>query len=243
MFIKKPDGNAISFLAVIPARGGSKRAPNKNIRPLRGKPLVSWSIEAALKSKLIDRIVVSSDDTNVLSIAGAYGQRVDTIIRPAHLSSDTAKTPDVVIHAMDSLRQSYDAVILLQPTSPFRTAIHIDEAIARYVQKGADGIISVTKAPVSPLWCNILPEDGSMSHFLDRHLIETRSQDFPVYHTLNGAIFIANTRKLREQGHFYLTENVYAYDMSTAASVDIDTEEDFAYAEFLCTQNTAVSTP
>lgn len=82
-----------------------------------------------------------------------------------------------------------------------------------------------------------------MSDFLDRRLIETRSQDFPVYHTLNGAIFIANTKKFREQGHFYLSERIYAYVMSTAASLDIDTEEDFAYAEFLCTQNIDVRVP
>lgn len=243
MFLNNPDMNAVSFLAVIPARGGSKRTPNKNIRPLHGKPLVSWSIEAALESKFIDRIVVSSDDDSVLGIAAEYGRRVDAIKRPAYLSSDTAKTPDVVIHAIDSLQQPYDAVILLQPTSPFRTALHIDEAVAQYVQKGADGIISVTKATISPLWCNILPEDGDMSDFLDRRLIETRSQDFPVYHTLNGAIFIANTKKFREQGHFYLSERIYAYVMSTAASLDIDTEEDFAYAEFLCTQNIDVRVP
>jgi CMP-N,N'-diacetyllegionaminic acid synthase len=115
-----------SFLAIIPARGGSKRLPNKNILNLAGKPLIEWSIDAALKSKYIDKVVVSSDDENILKIAK---DKCDIIKRPKELATDTASSIDVIKHVLDNLEKKYDYIVLLQPTSPLRNEKHIDEAI------------------------------------------------------------------------------------------------------------------
>ena len=118
-----------TFLAIIPARGGSKRLPRKNLLDLSGKPLIAWSIEAGLKSKYIDKLVVSSDDNKILDIADTYN--IQAIKRPKKLSNDTATTFDAIKHTIDKL-ESYDYIVLLQPTSPLRNCKHIDESIGVY---------------------------------------------------------------------------------------------------------------
>ena len=219
-----------TFLAIIPARGGSKRLPRKNILDLCGKPLISWSIEAALKSKYISKVVVSSDDEEILNISSNFG--ADIIKRPYELANDTATTFDAIKHTIDNL-EKYDYIVLLQPTSPLRNEKHIDEAIELLEEKQADAIVSVCEMDHSPLWSNTLPEDGNMRGFLREEILNKRSQDLEKYYRLNGAIYICKTDKLLENKSFFLKDNIFAYIMDRKSSIDIDEEIDFEIAKVL----------
>lgn len=219
-----------TFLAIIPARGGSKRLPRKNILNLCGKPLIAWSVEAGLKSKYIDKVVVSSDDDAILSISNKFGAK--TIKRPDKLATDTATTFDAIKHTIENL-EKYNYIVLLQPTSPLRDSQHIDEAIELLEEKKADAIISVCEMDHSPLWSNTLPEDGSMNNFLRDDVLNKRSQELEKYYRINGAIYICKTDKLLENKGFFLKENIFAYIMNKESSIDIDEEIDFKMAEAL----------
>ena len=223
-----------TFLAIIPARGGSKRLPRKNLLDLCGKPLIAWSIEAALKSKYISKVIVSSDDEEILNIAKEY--KADFIKRPDELASDTATTFDALKHTLENV-EKYDYVVLLQPTSPLRSEKHIDEAIELLKEKNADAIISVCEVEHSPLWSNTLDENLDMSNFLRDEVLNKRSQDLSKYYRLNGAIYICKTDKLLQNKGFFLKENIYAYKMNKKHSVDIDEEIDFIIAEKLMQHN------
>ena len=219
--------NNKTFLAIIPARGGSKRLPRKNVLDLCGKPLISYTIEAGLKSKYIDKVIVTSDDEEILSISKRYG--ADIIVRPEELGSDTATTFDVLEHTINSL-EKYDYIVLLQPTSPLRDEKHIDEAIELLNKKDAHSVISVCEAEHSPLWCNTLNEDLNISNFLSKETLDKRSQDLPKYYRINGAIYICKTKKLLEKKSFFLKENIFAYIMDRKSSIDIDEQIDFMIA-------------
>ncbi|MBP7742355.1 MAG: acylneuraminate cytidylyltransferase family protein [Aliarcobacter sp.] len=221
-----------TFLAIIPARGGSKRLPRKNVLDLCGKPLIAWSIEAALKSKYISKIIVSSDDEEILNIAKEY--KADFIKRPYELASDTATTFDALKHTLENV-EKYDYVVLLQPTSPLRTEKHINEAIELLEEKNADAIISVCEMEHSPLWSNILDENLDMSNFLSDEVLNKRSQDLPKYYRLNGAIYICKIDKFLQNRGFFLKDKVFAYIMDKKDSVDIDEEIDFKLAQFCLT--------
>ena len=220
-----------SILAVIPARGNSKRLPNKNILDLEGKPLIAWTIEAGLSSKYIDSVVVSSDSDNILDISKKFG--TDIIKRPDELASDTATSFDAVKHAIKNTIETFDYVILLQPTSPLRNNCHIDEAFELLIKMNAAAIISVVEMDHSPLWSNTLPKDRSMVNFLKNEVLNKRSQDLVKYYCLNGAIDICKSEKLLKEKSFFLKENIYAYKMDRESSIDIDDEFDFSIAEFL----------
>jgi len=216
------------FLAIIPARGGSKRLPRKNILDLNGKPLIAWSIEAGLKSQYIDTVVVTSDDDEILDISKKFGAK--TIKRAEELASDTATTFDAIKHTIDNL-EKYDYIVLLQPTSPLRDEKHIDETIELLESKNADAVVSVCEMDHSPLWSNTLPQDGNMSGFLIDEVLNKRSQDLEKYYRLNGAIYICQTEKLLENKSFFLKDNIFAYVMDRKNSIDIDEEIDFQIAE------------
>src|SRR5574344_33525 len=215
------------FLAIIPARGGSKRLPRKNVLDLCGKPLIAYSIEAGLQSKYIDKIVVSSDDEEILQISKKFG--AETIKRPDYLAGDTATTFDAIKHTIENV-EKYDYIVLLQPTSPLRNEKHIDEAIELLEEKQADAIVSVCEMDHSPLWSNILPEDGNMRGFLREEILNKRSQDLEKYYRLNGAIYICKTYKLLKNKTFFLKDNIFAYIMDRKSSIDIDEEIDFMIA-------------
>jgi len=219
-----------TFLAIIPARGGSKRLPRKNILNLCGKPLISYSIEAGLKSKYIDKVVVNSDDNEILETAQKFGAK--TIKRPHNLANDTSTTFDALKHTIDNL-EKYDYVVLLQATSPLRTAKHINEAIELLEEKNANAVVSVCQMEHSPLWSNILPKDGNMKDFLKDEILNKRSQDLEQYYRLNGAIYICKTDEFLENKGFFLKENIFAYIMDRKSSVDIDEEIDFKLVEVL----------
>ena len=208
-----------TFLVIIPARGGSKRLPRKNVLNLHGKPLIAYSIEAGLKSKYIDKVIVTSDDDEILTISERYG--ADTIKRPDELASDTATTFDAIKHAMENCER-YDYIILLQPTSPLRNEKHIDEAIELLESKNADAVVSVCEMDHSPLWSNTLNDSLSMSDFLKDEVVNKRSQDLEKYYRLNGAIYICNIKKFLKEESFFLKDKIFAYKMDREKSIDID---------------------
>jgi len=222
-----------TFLAIIPARGGSKRLPKKNILDLKGKPLIAYSIEAGLQSKYIDKVIVSSDDDEILDTSKAFGAEI--IKRPDALASDTATSFDAIKHTIENI-EKYDYIVLLQPTSPLRSALQIDEAIELLETKEANAIVSVCEMDHSPLWSNTLPKDGNMSGFLRDEVLNKRSQDLETYYRVNGAIYICKTEKLLEEESFFLKENIYGFVMDRESSVDIDEAIDFKLAEWIISQ-------
>jgi len=219
-----------TFLAIIPARGGSKRLPRKNVLDLNGQPLITYSIEAGLKSSYVDKVVVSSDSVEILEIAREY--KAQTLNRPDYLANDTATTFDAVKHTIENF-EKYDYIVLLQPTSPLRDAQHIDEAIKLLDAKNADAIVSVCEMEHSPLWSNTLDSSLSMQEFLREEVLNKRSQDLEKYYRLNGAIYICETKKLLEEENFLLRNNIFAYVMSRECSIDIDEKIDFDMANLL----------
>ena len=219
-----------TFLAIILARGGSKRLPRKNILDLNGKPLIAYSIEAGLQSKYIDKVIVSSDDEEILSISKKFG--ADIIKRPNKLANDTATSLDAIKHTIENT-DKYDYIILLQPTSPLRNAKHIDEAIELLEIKKANAIVSICEMDHSPLWSNTLPQDGSMKEFLRDEVVNKLSQDLPKYYRLNGAIYICKTNRLLEEKSFFLKDNIYSFIMDRKSSIDIDEEIDFKIVEVI----------
>ena len=216
------------YLAIIPARGGSKRLPNKNILNLNEKPLIAYSIEAGLKSKYINKVVVTSDSDEILNISSKYG--ANTIKRPNFLSTDISTSFDAIKHTIDNF-EKYEYIILLQPTSPLRDEKDIDNAIILLNEKKADAIISVCEMD-HPVQCtDILPQDLSLNKFLNKEDCQKRSQDLKNYYRLNGAIYICKTSKLLEEKTFELKDNIYAYKMNRLKSVDIDTKLDFLFVQ------------
>ena len=220
-----------TFLAVISARGGSKRLPRKNVLNLVGKPLIAWTIEAAKSSKYIDHFIVTTDDQEISEISKKYGAEV--LARPDELASDTSSSVDVALHAIEVQDQNYDYLILLQPTSPLRTGQHIDEAIKLLFTNDANAITSVCETSHSPLWANTLPEDGCMADFIHEEVKDRQSQELPVFFQLNGAIYIVNIESFKRNKSFIFASDNYAYVMSEKHSVDIDTELDLEIASLL----------
>ena len=218
-------------MAFIPARGGSKRLPNKNILPLAEKPLIAWSINAAIGSKYVDNIFVSTDDQRIAGVSKEHGVDVPEL-RPKELASDTATTESVLFYTLDKFGKDADIVLILQPTSPLRTSEHIDKALELFIKKNASSVVSVTECEHSPLWANTLPNDGNMNDFIRSEALH-RSQDLDVFYRLNGAIYIYDVSKIRDAGELKYTAGTYAYKMDNCYSVDIDTSFDFDIANFL----------
>ena len=226
---KKP-----KVLALIPARGGSRRLPGKNLLKLCGEPITVWSIKAAQQSKYVDRIVVSTDSDEISEVARAAGADVP-FMRPNYLASDTASSLDVVKHALNELNQKgqcYEFIVLLQPTSPLRTSKHIDESFELLQSKDADAIVGVTELDHPIELTNRLPDDLSMKGFFttDSHL---RSQNFPKRYRVNGAIYLVRVESLIKENTIFLSDRIYAYKMDREVSVDIDTPYDLRLADAL----------
>lgn len=217
-------------LALITARGGSKGVPGKNIRQLNGKPLIAWTIEAAHKSRYIDRTVLSSEDAGIIAIAEALGCEVP-FVRPSNLAVDKATSYDVAMHALNTIETVYDYLVLLQPTSPLRNVADIDGCIEMAVARDADCCVSVSRSarPVEWFWridldSKLVPILGSDSER------PTRRQDAPAAYEINGAVYVVRPEWLSAQYDF-ICSGAVAYEMPTERSIDIDVEFDFALAE------------
>jgi CMP-N,N'-diacetyllegionaminic acid synthase len=213
---------ARKVMALIPARGGSKGLPRKNVLPVNGRPLLAFSVDAARGSRFVDRVVVSSDDDEIIAAALASGAEAP-FHRPVPLASDTATSIDVALHALDQLPDC-DMLVLLQPTSPARTAADIDAAFARLAAADAPACVSVSLVEQSPYWMYRL-DDGGALHALLEPAAHTRRQDLPPVYALNGAIYIADAAWLRRTRSFVTPETV-AYVMPASRSLDIDTAAD-----------------
>ena len=224
---------AYSYIAIIPARGGSKRLPGKNLLEIAGKPLIAWTIEAALKSGVFDRVIVSTDSEEIAQKAIESGAEVP-FLRPAELSGDQSSTVEVLNHTLKELespQKPYTHLACLQPTSPLRKADDIIQAVNLLEEKEADAIISVCKNEHSPLWSNTLPEDRNMKGFLADNIQKTPSQELPEYYRLNGALYLCNIQRFIDEQTLYLSSNIYAQVMSRKNSIDIDDEVDFDLAQ------------
>ena len=215
-------------LGVIPARGGSKRVSRKNLRPLAGRPLLVWTIDAARASEVVDRFVVSSEDVEILDLARSLG--AETVERPAALASDEAASVDVVIDALDQVADEVEWVLLLQPTSPFRTGEDIDRCVRAAYSAGASAAIAVTEPERSPYLSFTLDDAGYLKALFPVDFSHARSQDLPRCYAVNGAVYAATTEWLRTKRTF-IHDRALAYVMPRDRSADIDTEEDFASAE------------
>lgn len=220
-------------IAIIPARSGSKGLKDKNIKLLAGKPLMAYSIESAQKSGVFSTIIVSTDSEKYADIAREYGAEVP-FLRSLETSGDDAGSWDVVKEVLtkyQELGKKFDTVCLLQPTSPLRSAEDILNGYKEYEKKNADAITSVCEVDHSPEWCMKLDESLSMVSFRKKNKTAPR-QDLDTYYRLNGAIYIRSIQYDLNSVHI-IDFNEYAYIMKRSKSVDIDTEEDFEYAEFI----------
>lgn len=218
-------------IAIITARSGSKGLPDKNIKLLMGKPLIAYSIEAAKKSGCFDTIMVSTDSEKYAKIARKYGAEVP-FLRSDETSSDTAGSWDVVREVLveyKKLDQVFDSICLLQPTSPLRISEDILKGYELYSEKNADAITSVTEVEHSPLWTMRLSDDLSLREFRKK-AVDAPRQMLQQYYRINGALYI---RKIEDDGISIKGEEEYAYIMPQNRSVDIDSELDFKFVEFL----------
>jgi CMP-N-acetylneuraminic acid synthetase len=229
----------IQFLALIPARGGSKGVPRKNIRLVGNKPLLAWTIEAANESELISRTVVSTEDPEIAEIAQQYGAEVPCY-RPDNLAEDTSDTLDAVLYTLDFLekKEGYipDYVVLLQPTSPLRRNDDIDAAIRFTIEHNADSVVSICEAKPHPLLSKTLTQNGTMMDFIPGASDYSRRQDFPEVYSLNGALYINRISSLKNARKFILP-NTYGYIMPEERSLDIDTPFDLFIADLILTHS------
>lgn len=221
-------------LAIIPARGGSKGIKDKNILPFAGKPLIAWTIEAALNSKHVDRVIVSTDSLNIAGVSREWGAEVP-FQRPAELASDTASGNAVVLHALQWLtkHEGYDSeyFILLQPTSPLRTSQHIDQAICEFAaQSQADSMHSVAEVDKTPYYMKTINTNGYLENFMGDASGYDNRQQMPKFYQLNGAMYLMRTKDFLQCKTLF-TKRTNAYLMDRISSIDIDDEMDFALAE------------
>lgn len=224
----------MKILYFIPARGGSKGLPGKNIKPLHNKPMIAYSIEAALECGHLGKVMVNTDDPAIAEVAKTFGAEVP-FLRPAELAADTSATLDVLLHTLDHYEkqgEQFDLVMVLQPTSPLRTALDIDAAIELMETKKAEAIVSVCENEHHPLWSNSLPADGSMRDFMRKEVKGKNRQELPPSYRLNGAIYLSTPAAIRKHKGF-LHNGTYAYVMPQDRSVDIDHLIDFHLASLL----------
>lgn len=223
------------MLAIIPARGGSKGLPGKNIMNLNGKPLIAYTIEAALKSKFIDNVIISTDDIDIANIGREYGAKVP-FLRPIELASDTALAIDNYIYTIDRLISenniSIKDFVVLQPTSPLRLFRDIDEAIELFYNKDADSVISYTEEEHPISWHKLINEDFSFVDVFENKI--ANRQEYRKTYYPNGAIYVFKLDLIRNKK--YYSNKSYGYIMSREKSIDIDSLLDFKFAEFLLKQ-------
>lgn len=226
------------MIAIIPARVGSKGLPGKNIKKLLDKPLIAYTIEEALASKAISRVILSTDDEEIASIGKNYGAEVP-FMRPAELAGDNALAVDVYNYTLNRLDQTeggrIESLVILQPTSPLRKASDIDDAVALFESKNADSVISFCEEHHPISWNKYISEEGKISSIFENNVRNRQAEKRSYYP--NGAVYVFR-RAMMEKGVYY-SEKTYAYLMDRINSVDIDTLEDFMYAEYILKSQTA----
>lgn len=224
--------NNKKVLAIIPARGGSKGIPNKNIIEVDGKPLIHYTIDAAKRSKYIDEIHVSTDSQMIAKVVEKYGISIKRL-RPNKLAQDTSKTIDVLIDVIDFYEEEncyFDVVILLQPTQPLRKAFHIDEALEVYIENNEESVVSVSLVEEHPILMRSIKETGQLKPLL-KESSTVRRQDFQPFYIVNGAIYVNKAMELTAD--ISLNDNLRPYIMEREYHIDIDTYRDIQMFELL----------
>jgi CMP-N-acetylneuraminic acid synthetase len=223
----------MAYLGIIPARGGSKRIPQKNLAPLAGRPLLDYTVDAALHAARLAAVTVSTDSEPIAAHARSRGIHVPQL-RPQHLANDSSPTALAVAHAMETYEADtglhFSAVVILQPTSPFRTAAHIDAAIAQFERTGADTLTAVRTCAQHPYW-TWQANDALIAPFFSWQEMETDRALLPAAYVETGAIYVVS-RTLVVQGRIY-GERVAPFVMDEVEAVDIDTTLDLEWARFL----------
>lgn len=221
------------MIAIVPARGGSKGLPGKNIKELNGKPLIAYTIEAALQSQYISDVIVSTDDRAIYDIAISCGAK-ETFLRPRNLSEDSSLAIDNYIYTVARLEREFgynvDSFVVLQPTSPLRSSLDIDGSIELFKARNADSVVSYCEESHPITWHKYLSEDNRFENIFDDIALRNRQDSRPSFFP-NGAVYVF-ARDLIERREYY-SNNSYAYIMPASRSVDIDTLDDFNYARFL----------
>jgi len=228
-------------LAIIPARGGSQGLPQKNIKSLAGKPLILWTIEAALKSKHINRIILSTDDEQIANICRGTGIDIP-FMRPKELAKNDSIATDAYIYTIDRLNENLDDKIkeftVLHPTSPLRLPQDIDNAIDLFYEKKADSVISCVEMPHPPLWALEVDEAKGIKNYFDFDDSDMNRQELEPAYFPNGAVHVMKYWLVKER-RTYQSDNSFGYVMPQERSVDIDCEIDFKFAEFLIDNNSS----
>ncbi|SFR58698.1 acylneuraminate cytidylyltransferase family protein [Anaeromicropila populeti] len=227
------------ILYFLPARSGSKGVKDKNIKDLHGKPLMAYMIQAIQNSQYYhadqDYIMLNTDSEEYARIGEQYGS-VTPFLRPPELSTDTASITDTIIHTInyfEEKKMNFDFFAFLQVTAPLITGKDIDKGIEILLeQPEIDTVNSVTEVDVSPLWCNTLEEDGRMDCFLSEEVKRKNRQELPTYYKITGAVRIARWNRLKEN-QFDWYKNSKALRLEPSHSMDIDTMDDFLYAQYL----------
>ena len=222
-----------NILVIIPARGGSKGIPRKNIKLLNGKPLIYYTVEAARGIFKDSQICVSTDDKEIVDLVENIGLKIP-FIRPVELASDTATTHDVLLHALNFYKESgisVDTILLLQPTSPLRTSTHIRDALSIYNSKECDMVVSVKETKSNPYF--VLYEENEQGILVkSKKGGYQRRQDAPKVWEYNGAIYVINVESLLKNT-IDKFERIYKFVMEEQCSIDIDTDLDWKICEFL----------
>lgn len=220
------------ILALIPARGGSKGIKDKNIYDLGGKPLISYTIEAAKGSKYSDDVVVTTNSQKIADVALKYGASVP-FLRPGEFAQDTSRSIEALMHALNTLHDAghdYDVVVWLQPTSPLRTSEDIDASVEEFFKMGRQSLVSVSLVSDHPLLIRTISENGHLAKMLDQSST-CRRQDMPPYYRVNGAIYIYNAAELNLNTS--LNDASVPYIMQKDHAVDIDDLSDIYLVEYL----------
>lgn len=220
-----------SVLAIIPARGGSKGVPRKNIRNLCGKPLIAWTIEEARKSRYIDRIILSSEDIEIITVAKQWGCEVP-FVRPQDLAQDDTPGMTPVLYTIDTLAEKYEYVVLLQVTSPLRTVEDIDGCIEWCIKHQANSCMAISEVSENPYWMFTIGQDNQLTKLMETDSEYLRRQDLPKVFIINGAMYIAQTEWLLKNKEFDSPETI-GYIMPQERAVDIDCEMDFKICELI----------
>jgi len=223
----------MSVLAIIPARGNSKGIPRKNIKPLMNKPLIFWSIQAAKQASCVDRIIVSTENEEIASVASALGADVP-FMRPKELATDNTSGVAPVLHAISQL-PDFNWLLLLQPTSPLRSAEDIDGIWHFCQERGASSVASVCEVGTHPYWMYHCNANQCLEPFIKGRPDVKRRQDLPPAYALNGALYLVRTDWFLEQKRFIGPETL-GYIMPPERSVDLDTPQDWRWIEFLIEQ-------
>lgn len=223
----------MKILALIPARGGSKRLPGKNIRNLGGKPLISWSIEIAKQLNSVCDVLVSTDDEKIASIARMHGALVPWL-RPLGLSSDESTSTEVALHALNWYELEngdVDALLLLQPTSPFRDLNKVMKGIEIFINNTDCSIVGVSPCDSHPYWC-LMIKNSKLVPFFDEKKLSTQSQKLPDAYVANGSFYLTSTKNLKKYNTFYGKNMIPLIIDNPRESLDIDTADDWALAEY-----------